>query len=94
MIIKPLTKKNGEVYTNVEINNMCYDELVKLRDGVGAKTERERKQMEDQFYRICGGSENADEIMKFMQQIKSCDNEDKAQDMFARGLIGQNVKRG
>lgn len=87
MIIEPLKKKNGTPYTNVEINNMCYEELVRLRDGIGAKTEKERQRMEDAFYRICGGSENAEQIMNFMKQVYDEQDEQKAQSLFERGLI-------
>lgn len=94
MIIEPLKKKDGAIYTNVEINNICYDELCRLRDGVGAKNEKQRQKMEDTFFRICGGSQNAEKIMAFMKQIKDEPDEEKAQNLFKRGLIPvENIKK-
>ena len=87
MIIEPLKKKDGTIYTNVEINNMCYEMLVRLRDGVGAKTEKERAKMEDAYLHICGGSDNAEQIMGFMKQIYDETDERKAQELLARGLL-------
>lgn len=87
MIIEPLRKKDGTAYTNVELNKICYEELVRLRDGVGAKTDKQRQKMEDAFYRICGGSQNAEQIMAFMKQIVDEPDEEKAQKLFERGLI-------
>lgn len=87
MILKPLTKKDGTVYTNVELIKIYYDKLKSLRDGQGAKTEKERQRMEDNFYRICGGSQNAGEVMAFMEQIVNTPDEMQAQRLFERGLI-------
>lgn len=87
MILKPLTKKDGTVYTNVELIKIYYDKLKSLRDGQGAKTEKERQHMEDNFYRICGGSQNAGEVMAFMEQIVNTPDEMQAQRLFERGLI-------
>lgn len=87
MILKPLTKKDGTVYTNVELIKIYYDKLKSLRDGQGAKTEKERQRMEDNFYRICGGSQNAGEVMAFMEQIVNIPDEMQAQRLFERGLI-------
>ena len=87
MIIEPVRDKNGKILTNVQLTKICYEELKKLRDGVGASTDREREVMEDRFLRICGGSRNAGEIMEFMEQIANEEDEDKAQKLLARGLL-------
>lgn len=87
MIIEPLKKKNGEIYTNVELTKACYEKLLALKNGTYAKTEAEREKQEDAFYRICGGSRNADEIMAFMKQVADEPDEEKAQKILARGLI-------
>lgn len=87
MIIEPIRKENGEIFTNVELVKIFYDKLSALQNGDGATTEKEREKMEDSFYRICGGSENAGEVMAFMKQIVDEPDADKAQKIFARGLI-------
>lgn len=89
MIIQPLRKKNGTTYTNVELVKICYDKLTTLQNGIGAKTQKDKERMEDDFYRICGGSQNAGEIMAFMKQIvdKAEVDEAEAQKLLARGLI-------
>jgi hypothetical protein len=92
MIIEPIKKKNGQVYTNVELVKIYYDKLKALRDGEGAKTQREREKMEDTFYQICGGSKNANDVMAFMKQIVDCPDEIEAQRIFQRGLIPVEIK--
>lgn len=89
MIIEALRKKDGTIYTNVELIKVCYDKLNTLQNGIGAKTKKEKERMEDDFYRICGGSENADNIMAFMKQIvdKAQMDEAEAQKLLARALI-------
>lgn len=87
MIVEPLKKSTGEVYTNVELVKICYDKLLDLKTGRNAKTTKEKERMEDTFYRICGGSSNANEIMSFMKQIVDTPDENEAQRIFARGLI-------
>ena len=87
MIIEPVRDKDGKVLTNVQLTKICYEQLKNLRDGVGAKNDREREAMEDRYLRICGGSKYAGEIMEFMEQIASEEDEDKAQKLLARGLL-------
>ena len=88
MIIEPIRdKKTGNVLTNVQIIKMSYEKLKELRDGVGCKTKKEREANEDKFYKICGGSTNAKNIMEYMEQIVSEPDEDKAQKLFERTLI-------
>ena len=45
-----------------------------------------KERAEDEFYRICGGSGNADLLMRFMKQIVDEPDPDKAQKLFARAL--------
>lgn len=92
MIISPMTDKNGKVLTNVQIIKISYDKLKELRDGVGCKTEKEREINEDRFYKICGGSENANQLMAYMEQIVNEPDEDKAQKLFARSLLPVTIK--
>lgn len=87
MVIQSLKKKDGSIYTNVELVKAYYEKLRDLQNGVGAATPKEKDRMEDAFYRICGGSQNASEIMAFMKQIYDEPDYDKAQKMLARGLI-------
>lgn len=87
MIIEPIKKKNGTIFTNVELTKICYEKLLALKNGTQAKTEAERERDEDAFFRICGGSKNAEEIMAFMKQIADEPDEERAQKILARGLI-------
>lgn len=87
MVIEPLKKKNGKPYTNVEINNMCYEKLCRLRDGVGCKTEKEKRNSKLTFYKICGGSDNAEKVMSFMKQIHDEKDERAAQELFQDCLL-------
>lgn len=93
MIIKPLADKSGNILTNVQIIKMCYNQLKALRDGQGCTTEKQREASEDKFYRICGGSDKASELMRYMEQIVNEPDEDKAQKLFARSLIPVVVKK-
>lgn len=88
MIVEPIRKKQtGKIYTNVELNNIFYEKLCDLRDGKGAKNQKERENMEDDFLKICGGSRNANEVMEFMRQIHDCKDDYEAQRMLERGLL-------
>lgn len=89
MIVQPLTnKKTGQVYTNVELTKIFYDKLCKLRDGVGAETEKQKAKMQQDYYRICNGSQNAEQTMSFMKQIVDTQDEQMAQNLFGAGLLG------
>lgn len=92
MIIEPLKKKDGKIFTNVELTRIYYKKLLELKTGVNAKSEKERERMEDDFYRICGGSRNAEEIMSFMKQVVDEPDDDRAQKILARGLIPVETK--
>lgn len=87
MIIEPMRDKDGNVMTNVKMINIFYNKLNDMRNGVGCKTDKEKEQSEDRFYRICGGSDNAEQLMKYMKQIVDEPDEDKAQKLFARSLL-------
>lgn len=87
MIIEPMRDKNGNVITNVKMIKICYKQLCDMQNGVGCKTQKEKEQSEDRFYRICGGSDNAEQLMKYMKQIVDEPDEDKAQKLFARSLL-------
>lgn len=87
MVIEPLKKEDGSIYTNVEICKAMYEGLKQLRDHKDAINDREAHRSEDAFYRICGGSSNANEIMDFLEQINEAKSYEEAQDLIARGLI-------
>lgn len=94
MVIQPLTdKKTGKPYTNVQLIKIFRDKLRNLKDGVGAKTKKEKDRMETEFYRICGGSQNAKETMDFMDQIADMEDEQEAQRLFERALLPVESKR-
>ena len=92
MIIEPMRDKQGNVLTNVQMIHIFYDQLLKMKNGTGCKTEKEKEKMEDRFYRICGGSDKADALMTYMKQIVDEPDEDKAQKLFARSLIPVAIK--
>lgn len=93
MIIQPLTKKNGQPYTNVELTRICYKKLVDMRDGVGYNTQKDKEAAEDKFMKICGGSDNAKQIMDFMKQVVDEPDDDKAQKILARGLMPVELRK-
>lgn len=93
MIIEPMRDKQGNVLTNVKMIKMFYNELYKMQNGIGCKTEKEKEKMEDRFYRICGGSDKADNLMAYMKQIVDEPDEDKAQKLFARSLIPVELRK-
>lgn len=86
MIIEPLKDKEGKVLTNVQVIKMAYQQLTNLKNGVGCKTQKEKEESEDRFYRICGGSDNATKLMEYMGQIVNEPDEAQAQRIFARSL--------
>lgn len=95
MIIKPLINKTTKKpYTNVELCKIFYDKLVAMRDGVGYNNDKAKEKAEDDFYRICGGSENANQLMPFLKQIVDEPDPDKAQKLFARALEPVTLKKG
>lgn len=85
MIIQPIKDKKGKVLTNVQMIKMFYNELSKLQSGT--------EEQEDRFYRICGGSDKAEQLMKYMKQIVDEPDEDKAQKLFARSLLPVEFKK-
>lgn len=87
MIIEPMRDKNGNVMTNIKMIKIFYNKLLDMKNGVGCKSQREKEQSEDRFYRICGGSDKAEHLMSYMKQIVDEPDEDKAQKLFARSLI-------
>lgn len=93
MVITPLKKKDGTVYKNVELVKIYYNKLNDLKNGAGAKNESEREKMEDTFYKICGGSDNATQLMDFMAQIVNEPDERAAQRLLERGLIPVDIKK-
>lgn len=96
MIIRPFVNKaTNKPYTNVELIKMFYKELRNLQEGTTTKTETERQQAEDKFYAICGGSNNANDLMAFMKQIvdtQEASGDDAAQKLFARALLPVDIK--
>lgn len=93
MIIKPMEDKNGNPITNVKMIHIFYNKLLDLQNGVGCKTQREKEKSEDRFYRICGGSDKAEQLMRYMKQIIDEPDEEKAQRLFARSLLPVETKR-
>lgn len=88
MIIQPLKhKKTGQPYTNVELTKIFYDKLCNMRDGVGAVNEKQKEKMQQDFYRICNGSQDAEQTMSFMKQIVDTQDEAMAQKLFSTGLL-------
>ena len=93
MVIQPvMNKKTGRPYSNVELVRIFRNKLRNLRDGEGATNKKEREAMETEFYRICGGSQNANEIMAFMDQIADIQDDDEAQALFSRALLPVEIK--
>lgn len=93
MIIEPMRDKDGNVLTNVKMIKMFYNKLYEMKNGVGCKTDKEREKQEDRFYRICGGSDKAEQLMAYMKQIVDEPDEDKAQKIFARSLIPVELRK-
>lgn len=92
-VIEPVrSKKTGKVLTNVQICKMTYKQLCNLRDGVGATTSSEREKMEDDFFRICGGSSRANETMDWLKQINDEPDEERAQRLIERTLLPIDLK--
>lgn len=96
MIIKPIINtKTKKPFTNVELIKIFYDEFNALKNGTKCKTETERQQAEDRFIAICGGSNNANDLMAFMKQIvdkQETSGDDEAQKLFARALLPVEFK--
>ena len=92
MIIEPMRDKKGKVLTNVQMIKIFYGKLCDMKNGVGCKTEREKEKMEDSFYRICGCSDKADNLMAYMKQIVDEPDEEKAQKLFARSLLPVEIR--
>lgn len=87
MIIKPLiNQETKKPYTNVELCKIFYEKLVAMRDGIGYNDNKAKEQAENDFYRICGGSANANQLMPFLKQIVDEPDPDKAQKLFVRAL--------
>lgn len=87
-IINPKTKKP---YTNIEITHIFYNTAKKMRDGVAGMSDEERRRQESEFYRICGGSQNAEEIMNFCEQFENIEDKAEAQRVFAMALLPVNT---
>lgn len=73
--------------TNKEICDKTYLALCALRDGKGAKSEKEKEQMEKDFYRIVNGSQDGQMIMDWLKQIYDEKDPMKAQMLIANSLI-------
>lgn len=93
MIIEPMRDKKGRILTNVELIKIFYNKLNNLKNGVGATNQAQKDALEDKFYKICGGSSNAKELMSFMEQIVNEPDVDRAQKLFARALIPVEFKK-
>lgn len=83
MIINDGIKK----LTNKEVCDKTYLALCALRDGKGAKNQKEKEQMEKDFYRIVNGSQDGQMIMDWLQQIYDEKDPMKAQLLIANSLI-------
>jgi len=73
--------------TNKQICDEMYLTLCALRDGKGAKSQKEKEQMEKDFYRIVNGSQDGDQIMSWLKQIYEEKDESRAQDLIAKSII-------
>ena len=73
--------------TNKEICDQMYLTLCALRDGKGARNQKEKEQMEKDFYRIVNGSQDGEQIMSWLQQIYEENDERVAQDLIAKSII-------
>lgn len=79
---------NGErKKNNKQLCDEAYLTLCALRDGKGAKSETEKREMEKQFYKILNGSQNADQIMNYLKQIYDEKDERKALQLINDSLI-------
>ena len=83
MIVNDGNKK----FTNKEICDKTYLALCALRDGKGAKNQKEKEQMEKDFYRIVNGSRDGQEIMDWLEQIYNEKDPMKAQQLIANSLV-------
>lgn len=83
MIIDDGNKKS----TNKEIIDDMYLTLCALRDGKGAKNQKERDEMIKEYYRILNGSQDANLIMGWLEQVYNEKDPLKAQKLIADSLI-------
>lgn len=83
MIINDGIKK----LTNKEVCDHTYECLCALRDGKGAKNQKEKEQMEKDFYRIVNGSQDGKQIMEWLEQIYNEKDPLKAQQLIANSLV-------
>lgn len=91
IIEKLKNSKTGKVYNNVELTKACYNELKRLRDGEGAKNKKEKTKMMNDFFTICGGSENSERIMNFMKAVDEAPSYEEAQEILQNGLIPVDI---
>ena len=77
MIINDGTKKS----TNKEIIDNMYLTLKALKEGKGAKNQKEKEKMESDFYHIVNGSQDGKIIMEWLEQIYNEKDPLKAQEL-------------
>lgn len=88
MVIKPIRdKKTKKVLTNVEICKRVYSELSYMQNPPSNLSVQEREKLQTQFYKICGGSANATEIMDWLKQINDCTDDVYAQRLIENSLV-------
>ena len=73
--------------TNKQICDEMYLTLKALKNGDGAKSQKEKEQMEKDYYRIVNGSQDGDQIMAWLEQIYEEKDESRAQDLIAKSII-------
>lgn len=93
-VITPVVDpKTGKVVTNVQMCRIVRDKLLKIKNGVNCKSQKQKEQSEDRFFAICNGSENAEQVMKWLDQICDEPDEDKAQKLIERTLLPVNLPK-
>lgn len=73
--------------TNKEVCDKTYEALIALREGKGAKSQKEKEQMEKDYYRIVNGSQDGQLIMDWLKQIYDEKDPMRAQQLIANSLI-------
>ena len=72
--------------THEIIDNM-YLTLKALKEGKGAKNQKEKEKMESDFYHIVNGSQDGKIIMEWLEQIYNEKDPLRAQELISKSLI-------
>lgn len=94
MIIDKVRNKNGVVKTNIEICREAYAILKDMRDGTPDMNEKEKRDAQDQFYKICGdNTATASEVMSWLEYVCGEKDDTLAQKKIEETLRPVAVKR-